>query len=170
MIAPNRPQVRGLTTAEGKPKNLVLKARDPGIERQKMKNLDERLVTGTAPTAPNYQFIIPPWTYQPPRQGMPSFQPNGNFPVPMATVPASVPQSALNPELLGITKWLQALDADKKHHLDGVCFFWGSAKRERVLQDHPTFTKVCQIEASGAMVRNQGRHCCTDFPVCRGRY
>lgn len=126
-IALNAQQARGLTTAEGKPKNLVLKARDPGLERQsqtKMKNLDERLVTGTAPAAPNYQFIIPPWTYQPPRQGMPSFQPNSNFPVtvPMATMPMSLPQSALNPELLGITKWLQALDADDKRRLDGICF------------------------------------------------
>ena len=136
-----------MTTAEGKPKNLVLKARDPGIERQKMKNLDERLVTGTAPTAPNYQFIIPPWTYQPPRQGMPSFQPNGNFPVPMATVPALVPQSALNPELLGITKWLQALDADEKRHLDGVCFSdFGDLLNERgffkITQLSPKFVKL----------------------------
>ena len=121
-IALNTPQARGLTTAEGNAKNLVLKARDPGLERQsqmKMKNLDERLVTGTAPAAPNYQFIIPPWTYQPPRQGMPSFQPNNNFPVtvPMATMPMSLPQSMLNPELLGI-----ALDADEKQRLDGICF------------------------------------------------
>ena len=55
---------------------------------------------------------------------MPSFQPNSNIPVTvlMATMPMLLPQSALNPELLGITKWLQALDADDKRCLDGICF------------------------------------------------
>ncbi|KAM6489363.1 hypothetical protein JOM56_015264 [Amanita muscaria] len=122
---------RGLTIAEMKPKNLVLKARDPGLQHQsqmKMKDLDKRLVTAPAPQ-PNYQFIIPPWTYHPPTQGMPSFQPNSNFSVPgmsgvpMATMPpVSPPQSALNPELLGIIKWFQALDADEKCRVDNVCF------------------------------------------------
>ena len=38
-------------------------------------------------------------------------------------MPVAPPQdSVLNPELLGIAKWFQALDADEKRRLDGICF------------------------------------------------
>ena len=166
------PQARGLTTAEMKPKNLILKARDPGLEHQsrtKMKNLDERLVKMPAP--PNYQFIIPPWMFHPPRQVIPGLQPDNNFSagVPTATMLVLAPQPALNPELLGITKWFQALDSDEKCHVDNVCFLDLGP-----LLSNRGFFKITQISQKYIELKELAqwlaiKYCCTYFPVCRGR-